>query len=516
MLHHLRHVRAALALLAAALLATFTLPARAEPVLHVGSKRFTESYVLAEIVRTAAEKAGEARAEHHQGLGNTGIVFAALKSGSIDVYAEYTGTIARELLGHVTDAPTDLEAINRELAPLGLTAGIPLGFNDTYALAMRSETAKKHGLTTLSELAPRAELRFGFSQEFLERADGWAALVTTYGMKAQRPRAIEHALAYKALVNGDIDVVDVYSTDPKIEEEHLTVLTDDKHLFPRYDAVLLYRSDLPGRLPKTWAALQRLKGTIDEARMTRMNADAEVRGLSFDAIARAFLDGSGDGGRATGQRAAVRPSFFERLFGGDFLRLTGEHLFLVAISVALGTLVGVPLGIWAAYRRGATQPILGAVGILQTIPSLALLAFLIPILHRIGILPAMVALFLYSLLPIVRNTYTGLSDIAPSLRESALALGLPRGARLRLVELPLASRAIVGGVKTSAVISVGTATIAAFIGAGGYGERIASGLALSDNDLLLAGAIPAAGMALLFEAFFGVVERWIIPRPLRA
>jgi len=486
-----------------------TASARAEETVHVGSKRFTESYVLGEIVRTAAERAGGVRAVHHQGLGNTGIVFSALKSGNIDVYAEYTGTIARELLPHANGAALDLESLNRELGPLGLEAGVPLGFNDTYALALRSDVANAHGFRNLSDLAPHTDLRFGLSQEFLERSDGWPALVSTYRMKASRPRAIEHALAYKALVNGDIDVVDVYSTDPKIEEEHLLVLDDDKHLFPRYDAVLLYRSDLPARAPRAWAALQTLKGAIDEKRMTRMNADAEVRGLSFDAIATSFLAGSGT------QEVSARPSFLARLFGGDFLRLTYEHLLLVAVSVALGTFVGVPLGIWAAYRRGATQPILGAVGILQTIPSLALLAFLIPILHRIGIAPALVALFLYSLLPIVRNTYTGLSDIAPSLRESALALGLPRVARLRLVELPLASRAIVAGVKTSAVISVGTATIAAFIGAGGYGERIASGLALSDNDLLLAGAIPAAAMALLFEALFGVVERWIIPRPLR-
>ncbi|HWL89324.1 MAG TPA: glycine betaine ABC transporter substrate-binding protein [Polyangiaceae bacterium] len=502
-----------LAIAIAVLLGLLPRVARAEPVLDVGSKRFTESYVLAEIVRKAAEDAGEARAVHHQGLGNTGIVFSALKAGNIDVYAEYTGTIARELLGHTVAA--DLDTLNRELAPLGLTAGVPLGFNDTYALAVRPEVAKSRTLRTLSDLAPHADLRFGFSQEFLERSDGWRALVSTYRLQAPRPRAIEHALAYKALVTGDIDVLDVYSTDPKVEEDHLVVLEDDKQIFPRYDAVLLYRSDLPTRLPRTWAALQRLKGSVDEKTMTRMNADAEVRGFGFDAIAKSFLQGP-HADASGGVEQAVRPSFLARLFGGDFLRLTGEHLLLVAISVALGTFVGVPLGIWAAYRRRATQPILGAVGILQTIPSLALLAFLIPVLHRIGIVPALVALFLYSLLPIVRNTYTGLSDIAPSLRESALALGLPRGARLRLVELPLASRAIVGGVKTSAVISVGTATIAAFIGAGGYGERIASGLALSDNDLLLAGAIPAAAMALLFEAFFGVVERWVIPRPLRA
>jgi len=155
------------------------------------------------------------------------------------------------------------------------------------------------------------------------------------------------------------------------------------------------------------------------------------------------------------------------------------------------------------------------VGVIQTIPSLALLAFLIPLLQQIGTLPALVALFLYALLPIVRNTYTGLSDIPPHLKESALVLGLPPLARLRLIELPLASRAILGGIKTAAVINVGTATIAAFIGAGGFGERIATGLALNDHGLLLAGAIPAALLALGVQTLFELLDRWLVPAGLR-
>jgi osmoprotectant transport system permease protein len=475
--------------------------------LHVGSKRFTESYELGEILRATAASAGEAEVVHDRGLGNTGIVFQALESGSIDVYPEYTGTIAKELLGGRAPAH-DLDALNKELAPRGLAVGVPLGFNDTYALAMPSARARELGIATVGDLAQQHEgkgLRLGFSQEFLERGDGWRAVSAAYGFHGAAPRGLDHGLAYEALAHGEIDVTDVYSTDAKIEKLGLTVLSDDKSAFPRYDAVLLYRKDLPTRLPRTWARLTALAGTIHERDMVRMNADAELRGVPFAAVAEAFV--AGKHGEAP---ASARATLLQRLFGPDFARLTLEHVTLVLVSVFLAALAGVPLGIWAAAQRAQSwlpRIVLGSVGVVQTIPSLALLAFLIPLLHRIGTAPALVALFAYALLPIVQGTYTGLVSIAPSLHESALSLGLPRGARLRLVELPLAARSIVAGIKTSAVINVGTATIAAFIGAGGYGERIAAGLALNDDVMLLAGAIPSAALALLVEAGFGLVER---------
>jgi osmoprotectant transport system permease protein len=474
--------------------------------LHVGSKRFTESYVLGEILRVTAASADEVEVVHDRGLGNTGIVFQALESGSIDVYPEYTGTIAKELLGGRVPAH-DLEALNRELAPRGLAVGVPLGFNDTYALAMPSARARELGLTTIGELAQHqasSALRLGFSQEFIERSDGWPAISSVYGFQGASPRGLEHGLAYEALAHGEIDVTDVYSTDAKIEKLGLTVLADDRSAFPRYDAVLLYRKDLPARLPRTWAKLAALGGTIREREMIRMNADAELRRVPFVVVAQAFV--AGQRGEVP---ASARATLGSRLIGSDFARLTREHVTLVLASVLLATLVGVPLGIWASSRRGSWLPrvVLGGVGVIQTIPSLALLAFLIPLLHRIGTAPALVALFAYALLPIVQGTYTGLVSIAPSLHESALSLGLPRGARLRLVELPLAARSIIAGIKTSAVINVGTATIAAFIGAGGYGERIAAGLALNDDVMLLAGAIPSAALALLVEAAFGLLER---------
>jgi osmoprotectant transport system permease protein len=477
-----------------------SVPAQAE-TLRIGSKRFTESYILGEVLKQAAE--GKTAVEHRPGMGNTGILYAALKSGSIDLYPEYTGTIAREIL-KVDGNPT-LEEINRGLAPQGLGVAVRLGFNDSYALAMRDDRASALGIRTLSELARHPGLKLGLSQEFIGRTDGWPGMQAAYRLPYATPSGLDHGLAYEAIAAGRIDVLDVYTTDAKIERYKLRVLEDDRNYFPRYDAVLFYRLDVPKRFPEAWGALQALAGKIDERRMIRMNAAAELEGRTF-AQAAALLVSDGK------PQSAARRNFLDVLFGPDFWRLTSEHLLLVFASLAASIAVGVPLGVLAAKVPKTGAVIFGIVGVVQTIPSLALLAFLIALVGAIGTLPALVALFLYALLPIVRNTCTGLVGIPRGMRQAAMALGLSTNDRMRLIEVPLALPSILAGINTSAVINVGTATIAAFIGAGGYGERIASGLALNDNATLLAGAIPAAALALLIQGAFEVGERrfgWI-------
>ena len=487
-------MRTTLALLA--LLAAF--PAHAD-MLKIGSKRFTESYILGEVLKREVERV--APVEYRPGLGNTGIVFAALRAGAIDVYPEYTGTIASEILKLGRTA--SLAEINRALAPLGLAAGVPLGFNNTYALAMREDRALALGIRTLSDLAKHPGLKLGLSQEFLGRADGWPGLRAAYGLPYETPSGLDHGLAYEAVAAGTIDVMDVYSTDAKIARYKLRVLDDDRNYFPRYDAVLLYRLDVPKRFPEAWPALEKLEGRIDERRMIRMNAAAELEGGSF-AEAAVLVDSDGWPSGTTGR------DFLRVLFGPDFWRLTGEHLLLVFASLAASIAVGVPLGVLAAKSPKAEPAIFAVTGVIQTIPSLALLAFLIALVGTIGVAPALIALFLYALLPIVRNTHSGLASIARGMRQAAMALGLSTRDRMLLIEVPLALPSILAGINTSAVINVGTATIAAFIGAGGYGERIASGLALNDDITLLAGAIPAAALALLIQAAFGLLERRLV------
>ena len=464
----------------------------AEP-LRVGSKRFTESYILGEVIVRAA---GDA--VHRPGLGNTGILVSALKSGSIDLYPEYTGTIAKEILK--LEGNPGLVAINAALAPMGLGAATPLGFNNSYALAMREDRAQALGIRSLGDLARHPALKLGLSQEFLGRSDGWPGLQAAYGLPFASPSGLDHGLAYEAIAAGKIDVMDVYTTDAKIERFRLRVLEDERKFFPRYEAVLLYRLDVPQRFPAAWQGLQQLQGRIDERTMIRLNAAAELQGRSF-AEAAALL------GSEIKSENKIERKFTSVLFGPDFWRLTGEHLVLVFVSLAASIAAGIPLGILAHRVKAMTQVVLGVVGVIQTIPALALFAFLIALLGTIGTVPALIALFLYALLPIVRNTYAGLEAVGKGMRQAALALGLTSGQRLKLVEIPLAMPSVLAGIKTSAVINVGTATIAAFVGAGGYGERIVSGLALNDNATLLAGAIPAAALALIVQGAFELGER---------
>jgi osmoprotectant transport system permease protein len=479
--------------------------AMAQPM-NVGSKRFTESYILAEVITQTVSAAGESTAVHHPGLGNTAILFAALKSGAVHVYPEYTGTLAFELLGLARVPP--LRDLNGELARHGLIAAVPLGFSNSYGLAMREERAAALGIARISDLVRHPRLGVAVSQEFLNRRDGWPALREAYRLP-HSPRGLDHGVAYEALAGGQVEVIDVYATDAKIARYGLRVLEDDRGHFPAYDAVLLARRDLPTRYPRSWQALLALEGRIPRERMIEMNAAAELRGVAFAEVARGFLN-RGEGTLAVDGEKQGR-SFSAALLGPDLARLTGQHLLLVFVSLTLGVAAGVPLGLLAHRSRRLRPWIMGGAGVLQTVPALALLAFLIAALDRIGTAPAIVALFLYSLLPIVRNTEAGLAGVSRTLRDSATALGLTEWPRLRLIELPLAARTILAGVKTSAVINVGTATIAAFIGAGGYGERIVAGLAVNDHALLLAGAVPAAALALLIQGGFDFLDHRLGP-----
>ena len=467
----------------------------------VASKSFTESVILGEIAAGMVGEAGYV-ADHRGELGGTRVLFNALISGDIDVYCEYTGTIMQELL-----AESNLETedqIRAALSEQGILMTRPLGFNNSYAIGLRPATADSLGVSSISDLQRHPEIRFGMSNEFMDRGDGWPSLRQRYRLSDEHARGLDHDLAYRALASGDIDVMDVYTTDAEISYYGLRLLEDDLSFFRTYDAVYLYRSDLERRAPGVEAALRRPEGTIDEVRMRRMNARVKLDGDTESLVARDFL-------RETLNVAAVirQAGFASRLW----LR-TREHLFLVSLSMTLGIFVAIPLGIVAFKRPRLGQAILGGVGMVQTIPALALLVFMIPI-FGIYAPPAIAALFLYSLLPIVRNTHAGLAGIPPSIEESVEALDLSRTARLLQVELPLASPSIMAGIKTATVINIGFATLGALIGAGGYGQPILTGIRLDDISLILEGAVPAAFLALLVQYLFARVERVIVPRGLR-
>jgi osmoprotectant transport system permease protein len=383
----------------------------------------------------------------------------------------------------------------------------PLGFNNTYALVMRRSDAQRLGVSTISDLRKHPELKIGLTHEFLDRQDGWQPLRERYALPQQNVVGIDHALGYAALANSSIDVKDAYSTDAKIEQNDLVVLEDDLQFFPKYEAVFLFRLSTPAN---AIAALRRLKGTLDEKRMIRLNAEAE-RTKNYAKAADLYFNVGAP--RPSGHSG---PSHIGESFPHKLARWTLRHLELAGFSLLLSVIFGIPLGIIASRGGLIGQGILGFASIVQTIPSLALLALLVPLpFFGISVRTAIAALFLYGLLPIVRNTASGLQDIPRSLRESAIALGLSPITRLWEIYLPIASRSILSGIKTSAVINVGTATLAALIGAGGLGEPILSGLNLNDHVTILEGAIPAAVLALLVQWFFDLLDRVLIPKGLR-
>jgi osmoprotectant transport system permease protein len=487
----------AIALLLAAL-ASGRVQARESVV--VGSKAFPESWILGEALATMARSAG-CDALHRANLGGTEIVAGAARSGAIDVYPEYTGTL-REVLLHAPNATPD--EVRARLASDGLGITEPLGFDDSYAIAAAPSVADKFALQAISDLVGRPQLRAAFTHEFLGRSDGWGGLRERYGLSLSSVRGVQHELAFEAIASGQVDIVDVYTTDPQVDRLHLRVLDDDRGFFPRYDAVVVYRLDLARRAPEALAAIRRLVGRVDRATMTRANA--AVAGHTSLGLAAAELLHTALGAAAPSPAAGATA-------GETVVHDLVRHVELVGTSLAGSVVVGIPVGILAAKRRRIGAVALGGAGVLQTIPSLALLALLIPLLG-IGIVPAVVALFLYGLLPIVQGTYTGLTTIPTALAEAAEALGLQGLTKLLRIELPLASPSIIAGIRTSAVIAVGTATIAALVGAGGLGDPILRGITLRSAPLILSGAVPSAILALVVQALFAGLERIVVPRGL--
>ena len=472
-----------------------------DSTLAVGSKTFTENVILG-WMGTHLLRAEGLRATHRAGLGGSRFLWEALVRGDIDAYPEYTGTLRREILAD-RGIPPSPDSLRAALAEHGIAMTAPLGFNNTYALGMRAAQADSLGIETIADLREHPSLALGFSNEFMDRGDGWPALKQAYALP-QTAQGVDHDIAYRGLASGQLDVIDLYSTDAAIEQYDLRVLRDNRDFFPTYDAIYLYRRDLVTRAPAAVTALKRLAGQIPADTMQRLNARTKIDQVDESRVAADFLNAT------LGLQAAADTE-------GRWARLqqhTREHGVLVGLSLGLAILFGVPLGIVAAKRRVLGPGVLLTVGVIYTIPALALLALMVPPLG-LGRVPAITALFLYSLLPIVWTTYTGLQDIAPPLRESAEALGLPGWARLWRVEVPLAARSILAGIKIATIINVGAATLGALIGAGGYGQPILTGIRRANLGLILEGTVPAAVLTILLLGVLEGIERLVLPRSMQ-
>jgi osmoprotectant transport system permease protein len=508
-------------------------PAASVAPIVVASKPFGESYLLAEMFALLLEAHG-LTVRRVPGLGGTEIAFGALRTGAIDVYPEYTGTGLLVVLGDtLTDAlAADPRAVFAHVSGAfserwGIRWLPPLGFQNTYAIAMRSDAAARANVRTLSDLARlNPTLVAGFTADFIGRADGLEGLTRVYGIRPREVRPLAPAIKYQALADGAVDVIDGYSTDGLLARFPLVTLEDDRHFFPPYEAAALVGARLAATRPDAIAALTLLSGRLDEATMRALNRRIEVDREDAAAVAASALQALGllagpaagtDGRDAVRGPPAAGDSFGAYLWQrrAALLRLVLRHLLLVGVALGAAVAVAVPIGLALERGRRAAGPVLGALGVLETIPSIALLAFMLPLLG-VGVAPALVALWLYALYPIARGTYTGVRDADPAAVEAAEALGMTATQRLLRVRLPLAAPVIMAGVRTAAVLTVGAATLAAFIGAGGLGEPIVAGLALADTRLILSGALPAAALALLVDAALAVVERRVSPAHLRA
>jgi len=502
-------------------------PQDERPAVVVASKPFGESYLLAEMFAQLLEGAGIAVARK-PGLGATEIAFAALRSDAIDVYPEYTGTgLVAVLRDSVSDAMRRdprlaFDRVSRDfVARYGVRWLPPLGFQNGYAIAVRRETAERLQLRTLSDVSLRGgALTAGFTSDFIGRADGLAGLTTAYGMRFGTVRPLAPAIKYEALAAGSVDIIDGYSTDGLLARHDLIALEDDRHFFPPYEAAALVSPRLAREHPEAIAALTPLSGRLTEAMVREWNERIEVRREPVATVARAALASLGltpvvegtDATRGATLAASGGDGFVSFFWArrAETLRLAAEHAALVLAALAAAILVSVPLGVLLARVPRGAEGIMQLLGVLQTIPSIALLAFMIP-LFGIGVLPALVALWLYALLPIVRATFTGVHHADPDAVAAAEALGATAWQRLWWVQVPLAAPVVLAGVRTAAVITIGAATLAAFIGAGGLGEPIVTGLGLADTRLVLSGAIPAAALAVLVDLALAALARIVGP-----
>jgi len=491
-------------------------PAAGPDKVGVGSKNFEESRLLAEMFARLLEARTSLNVERRFNLAGTQVCFEALRTGAIDVYPEYTGTGLVVLLG---ESPGNAEQVRERVRTAfherwGLAWLAPLGFENAYEIAVRGALARERGLTTISDLAVvSGDLTAGFGYEFIERDDGLPGLERTYGLHFRDVLSMQQALKYQAAGNGRIDVLDVYTTAGRLLDYDLVVLDDARGFFPPYEAAPLVREAILTAHPEVGAALSELGGRLDVDTMRRLNRRLQeehepVERVAADALAELGLVKAGEV-KAVSSRDHNWLTYLWAV-RSEILRRTAEHLGLSGLGLLLGVALALPLGLLLVGAPRLAEPVIRTVGVTQTIPSIALLAFMIP-LAGVGALPAVLALWIYSLFPILRNTYSGVRDADPAAVQAALALGMTPGQILRWVRLPLAAPIIMAGVRTAAVLTVGTATLAAFIGAGGLGVPIVSGLQLADTSIILSGAIPAALLAVLVDLVLGWVEGRLRP-----
>lgn len=484
----------------------------------VGSKNFSEQFILGEILAQTIEAKTDLKVDRKFNLGGTQMVVGALKNKSIDIYPEYTGTVLLTLLKEPIS--TNPRATYNKVQTLagerfGFTMGEPFGFQNVYATAVRQSDPRMDGINTDSEFAAfsqKQELSMAVVHEFLARPDGLNHFNRVYDLNISQSNVMgmDPGLMYTAIHTGQVDSIMAYSTDGRIQAFNLRLLEDDQHAFPPYEAVPFTRLDVLKKHPELRAVFASLGNIISDEEMVRMNYEVDFEGYLPRNVARNFLIKKGVIQGELNHQRSPEHNFFKVLWNKRAYvgKLLVQHLVLTLVALTLALIISLPLGILLTRVRYLEGPVFAVVNLLQTIPSLALLGFLIPIMG-IGFKPAIVALLLYALLPLVRNTFIGIREIQPSVIEACRGMGLTDMQILTKVEIPLAIPTIMAGIRTSMVILVGTATLVALIGAGGLGDPIFRGISSVNTNTVLLGAVPAAVLAITLDRLLHWIEDWL-------
>ena len=490
------------------------------PPLVIGSKTFTENILLGELLAVLLEEKYQQKVERKLNIGGTKLVFDALNSKQIDVYPDYTGTgytMILKLSGE-TRAEKIYQIVKQNfLKKFQIHWSPPLGFNNTYTLALQKDDARFKSVNQISELKGKEQnLSLAVGHEFMEREDGYDSFTRMYQLNFPKNKihTMNPALMYSALKNKKADLIMAYSTNGKIKSYNLKTLEDDKNFFPPYHAAYLTRLGVLKQFPSLKKAFQELKGNINEKEMTNLNYQMEQRKDKPALLAKNFLIKKNILNKKIVQfkkQNLIGYYFSKRDY---FFKIFIEHLVLTFSALFLSLFLSIPIGILSARKKSLEKIVFPIVNTFQTIPGLALLGLLIPFLG-IGYAPAILTLFIYSLLPLIRNTYEGIKGVDRDCIEVSIGMGLTPWQVLKKVEIPMALPVIIAGVRTSTVIVVGTATLAALVGAGGLGDPIFRGIATVNSKLIFLGAVPAALLAIVLDKALSLTEKILVSKGLR-
>lgn len=486
-----------------------------EPLI-IGSKKFSESIILGEIVAILLEEKFNHPTIRKLGLGGTQVALNALKNEDIHVYPDYTGT------GYVMilkmDGERDPKIIHQIVGQefknrWGIIWSEPIGFNNTYALAVRKDDKRFKNFKNISSLSKNVDsFRYVAPHEFMERKDGHFRFAQTYALNFKEKNIIsmEAGLMYSAIKNKQTDMIIAYSTDGRIKAYNLRLIEDDQKFFPPYHVALLAKNKTLKQFPELRIIFNLVKGLITEKEMINMNDQVDRLKGDPNEVARNFLI-SKSLIKGVQQQIKTDHNFFSYAISKrDYLlKLLVEHLLISFGALFFALIVSLPTGILLTRYQSLGKIIFPFINTIQTIPSLALLGFLVPIIG-IGLTPALLALFLYSLLPLIRNTYAGILGVEKTYLEASRGIGLTNRQILLKVEIPLAMPIIIAGLRTASVIVIGTATLAALIGAGGFGDPIFRGVATLNSNLILLGAVPSALLAIGVDKLIGISEKFLI------